>query len=108
MLVRDCMTPNPATIEPEASLDEALGLMRALIKEPDLLIVNQGLAVLDAQQQKEIRARVLAARKGRGAIWTVAQSDAAEEFSRVLVFEQGRLVQDRAMPAQARAMVSAS
>jgi len=30
MLVRDCMTPNPATIEPEASLDEALGLMRAL------------------------------------------------------------------------------
>jgi acetoin utilization protein AcuB len=30
MLVRDCMTPNPTTVDPEASLDEALGLMRAL------------------------------------------------------------------------------
>jgi acetoin utilization protein AcuB len=30
MLVRDCMTPNPTTIDPEATLDAALGLMRAL------------------------------------------------------------------------------
>lgn len=30
MLVRDCMTPNPTTVDPEARLDEALGLMRAL------------------------------------------------------------------------------
>lgn len=30
MLVRDCMTPNPTTIDPDARLDEALSLMRAL------------------------------------------------------------------------------
>ncbi|MBI3997718.1 MAG: CBS domain-containing protein, partial [Armatimonadetes bacterium] len=30
MFVRDCMTPNPTTIEPEAHLDDALGIMRAL------------------------------------------------------------------------------
>jgi acetoin utilization protein AcuB len=30
MLVRDCMTPDPKTIEPDITLGEALGLMRAL------------------------------------------------------------------------------
>lgn len=30
VLVRDCMTPNPTTIDPDARLDEALSLMRAL------------------------------------------------------------------------------
>ncbi len=30
MFVRDCMTPDPKTVEPDTSLDEALGLMRAL------------------------------------------------------------------------------
>jgi acetoin utilization protein AcuB len=30
MLVRDCMTPDPRTVEPEATLGDALDLMRAL------------------------------------------------------------------------------
>jgi len=30
MLVRDCMTPHPTTIDPEATLEDALGFMRAL------------------------------------------------------------------------------
>lgn len=30
MFVRDCMTPDPKTVEPDTRLDEALGLMRAL------------------------------------------------------------------------------
>ena len=30
MFVRDCMTPDPRTVEPDATLDEALSLMRAL------------------------------------------------------------------------------
>jgi acetoin utilization protein AcuB len=30
MFVRDCMTPDPRTVEPDATLDEALGLMRTL------------------------------------------------------------------------------
>ncbi len=30
MFVQDCMTPNPTTVDPGASLDDAMGLMRAL------------------------------------------------------------------------------
>jgi acetoin utilization protein AcuB len=30
MFVRDCMTPDPKTIEPDATLEDAFGLMRAL------------------------------------------------------------------------------
>jgi acetoin utilization protein AcuB len=30
MFVRDCMTPDPKTIEPDATLDDAIALMRAL------------------------------------------------------------------------------
>ncbi len=41
MFVRDCMTPDPRTIEPDATLDDALTLMRAL-KVRHLPVVDGG------------------------------------------------------------------
>ena len=78
---------------------QKLGLARALIKEPDLLVVNGALANLDDQQKTDIVDRVLARRKGRATLWVLTKDDLAPRFDRVLVFEHGRLVADKAQGA---------
>jgi len=78
---------------------QKLGLARALIKEPDLLVVNGALASLDDQQKTDIVDRVLAHRKGRATIWTLTKEDLASRFDRVLAFDHGRLVSDKAQVA---------
>ncbi|NWH08192.1 MAG: ATP-binding cassette domain-containing protein [Alphaproteobacteria bacterium] len=74
---------------------QKIALLRALLKNPDLLVVNQGLAVLDAGAQSEILTRVLAMRSGQGVIWTVARAEGEHPFDHVLVFEQGRIADER-------------
>jgi putative ABC transport system ATP-binding protein len=78
---------------------QKLGLARALIKEPDLLVVNGALANLDDQQKTEVVDRVLARRKGRGTLWVLTKDDLAPRFDRVLTFEHGRLVDDKTQSA---------
>jgi putative ABC transport system ATP-binding protein len=74
---------------------QKLGLARALIKEPQLLVVNGALANLDDGQKTSIVERVLKHRAGKATIWTLTKEDLAGRFDRVLVFEHGRLVADR-------------
>jgi putative ABC transport system ATP-binding protein len=74
---------------------QKVGLLRALLKQPDLLIVNQGLAMLDASSQNEILASLLAARRGRGVVWTLARTDGTQLFDRVFVFEHGKIKDER-------------
>ena len=71
---------------------QKLAICRALIKRPDLLIVNEAAGVLDTSSQQRLLARVLEACKGRGVIWTLQRAEAASGFDRVLVMRAGRLV----------------
>ncbi len=50
---------------------QRLALARALLKNPDMLVVNGALAVLDPQAQNDILSRVVAARAGKGLVWTL-------------------------------------
>ena len=70
---------------------QRVALARALVKDPDLLVVNGALAVLDAATQGEIMKRVLAARTGRGVVWTLAPGQDGALFDTVVTFEGGRL-----------------
>lgn len=74
---------------------QKVGLLRALIKQPDLLIVNQGLAMLDASAQAEILTRLLVARQGRGVVWTMSRGDGTGSFDRVFLFEHGKIAEER-------------
>jgi putative ABC transport system ATP-binding protein len=76
-----------------AAQRQKIGLGRALLKRPDILIVNDALAVLDGGSQARLLHRVLERRKGRGVIWTLQRPEAAESFDRVLVMDEGRLVE---------------
>jgi len=72
---------------------QKLGLARALLKRPDLLIVADALAVMDPAGQARVMERVLDIRRGRGVVWIVQRSSACERFDQVLVMRDGRLIE---------------
>lgn len=72
---------------------QKLAVARALLKQPDLLIVNEAVAAMDSASQQRIQERVLEARRGRGVIWTLHRPAAAAHFERVLVMRSGRIVE---------------
>jgi putative ABC transport system ATP-binding protein len=79
---------------------QKIGVARALLKRPDLLIVNRGLGALGARGQKAIMNRVLALATGSNTspafsvFWVVATPAHAAAFDRALVLEDGRIVED--------------
>ncbi|MEL6423214.1 MAG: ABC transporter transmembrane domain-containing protein [Pseudomonadota bacterium] len=94
-----------------SSQRQRVGLARALMKRPDLLIVNRGLSALSARSQTRVLQRVLAsvdgAKEGDEAnetraafatFWVLMNARNAEHFDEVLVFENARLV-ERGAPA---------
>lgn len=83
---------------------QKLGLARALIKNPAVLVVNGALANLDDQQKTAIVERVLAHRKGKATIWVLTKDALADRFDRVVMFDHGRIAADRRqdLPAAAQ------
>jgi putative ABC transport system ATP-binding protein len=73
---------------------QKLGLARAVLKNPELLIVNGALNALDDRQRSDSVARILAGRKGKATIWVLPQEDIARQFERTIRFEHGRVVAD--------------
>lgn len=82
---------------------QKLCLARAVIKEPDLLVVNGALSNLDGKQKSDIVERVLARRKGRATLWVLTKEDLAPQFDRILAFDHGRLVTDKLQSALSEA-----
>ena len=52
---------------------QKLGLARALLKRPDLLIINDATAVLDGASQQRLLDNVLSANAGRGVVWVLGR-----------------------------------
>jgi len=78
---------------------QKMHLARALLKQPDLLIVNQGMNSLGGREQEKIIKTVLEASSNSkdhplGIIWVPMNAGFAELFDRVLVFKDGELIAD--------------
>jgi len=78
---------------------QKLHLARALLKQPDLLIVNQGMNSLGGREQENIIKTVLELsndneKQSFGLIWVPMNAGFAELFDRVLIFQDGELVTD--------------
>jgi putative ABC transport system ATP-binding protein len=71
---------------------QKLGLVRCLIKAPDLLIVNEALASLDTASERRLIERVREQMKSRGIFWVLARAQLAENFDSVMVMDRGKLV----------------
>ncbi len=84
-----------------ASQRQKVGLARALLKGPELLIVNRCLNTLSSRLQREIIDRVLEAAKGGdifppfAVFWVLNDPTLAEGFDRVLMFHAGRITEER-------------
>jgi putative ABC transport system ATP-binding protein len=76
-----------------ATQRQKLGIARALIKRPQLLIVNEAVAVFEGRTQDRIRDNILAAAKqdDRGVIWIANRPEQAEPFEHVVVMQGGRV-----------------
>jgi ABC-type multidrug transport system fused ATPase/permease subunit len=71
---------------------QKLGLVRCLIKAPDLLIVNEALSSLDTASERRLISRVRELMKSRGIFWVLTRTQLAENFDSVIVMERGKLV----------------
>ncbi|HMA15284.1 MAG: ATP-binding cassette domain-containing protein [Bacteroidota bacterium] len=72
---------------------QKLALARALLKRPDLLVVNEALSVLDGAGQTRLVERILDRCRGKGVIWTLQRPEMAVLFDSILVMRDGRLVE---------------
>ena len=72
---------------------QKIGLARALLKQPDVLIVNDALAAMDDAAQTRLLCTVLDHRQGRGVVWTLLRPRAGERFDRVMVMRDGHLLE---------------
>lgn len=70
---------------------QRLALARALVKNPDMLVVNGALAILDPAAQADILKQVIAARTGKGLVWTLTPGQDSAAFDRIIAFEHGRI-----------------
>ncbi len=85
-----------------ATQRQKLGIARALIKQPQLLIVNEAVAVFDGRTQDRIRDSILASADGRGVVWIANRPSQAEPFQQIVVMKGGR-VAEQGTPADLEA-----
>jgi ABC-type multidrug transport system fused ATPase/permease subunit len=68
-------------------------LARALLKRPDLLILNEATAALDGPTQAKIFDGVKGECAGRGVVWVLHRAAMARQFDRVIVLDHGRVAE---------------
>ena len=72
---------------------QKLALARAILKQPDLLILYDATGPLDPAEQLAILDQVLEGFSERTLIWALNRSDWAQRFDHVLVMRDGRVVE---------------
>ena len=72
---------------------QKLSVARALLRRPDLLILNQSLSALEGAAQSKLLGQVIEETKDRGLIWVLSRTQWARHFERVIVVKGGRIVE---------------
>ncbi|MDD9810738.1 MAG: ABC transporter transmembrane domain-containing protein [Gammaproteobacteria bacterium] len=83
---------------------QKLTLARALLKHPDILIVNNILSGLDGKSFARILDRVIARRAGRNLTWALNDPALAAKFQQALVVEKGKLAHNDSPQALAESL----
>ncbi|HWB48341.1 MAG TPA: ATP-binding cassette domain-containing protein [Stellaceae bacterium] len=66
-------------------------IARAMLKRPDMMILNEATAALDGPAQTKVMDGVFAEFRGRCVIWVLHRASLARNFDRVLVMSAGKL-----------------
>jgi putative ABC transport system ATP-binding protein len=76
-----------------AAQRQKAALLRALVKRPQLLILNNALAVFDDQSQRRLVTRIRGIMAGSGLVLISDNAGLARMFDRVVVMKDGRVVE---------------
>ena len=72
---------------------QKVSIARALLRRPDVLILNDATSSLDSGSQTVVMSNILAEMKGRNVTWALQRASLAENFDRVLVMSGGKAVE---------------
>ena len=75
---------------------QKLAIARAVLKRPDMLVVDRATAPLDAAAQARVLDNLLKEFESRTLVWVVHHASLAERFERTIVLEGGRVVEQGA------------
>ncbi len=72
---------------------QKIGIARALLRRPDILVLNDAVATFDAAAQRRLVANILQAMAERTVIWSTQRPDIARLFPVISVMRAGRLAE---------------
>ncbi|WP_038015670.1 ABC transporter transmembrane domain-containing protein [Thalassobaculum salexigens] len=72
---------------------QKIGIARAMLRRPDILVLNDAVATFDAAAQRRLVANILQAMSGRTVIWSTQRPDIARLFPVISVMRGGRLAE---------------
>jgi len=72
---------------------QKVALARCLLKNPDLLVVNDATSGLDPAAENKVMNNVNSHMQGRGLVWVLSRLDLADRFDRIVVMEGGKVVE---------------
>ena len=72
---------------------QKLSLARALLRSPDVLILNEATSALDSGSQTRVISNIMTATKGKNLLWVLQRVSLADAFDRVLVMSGGRVIE---------------
>ncbi|MCW5699082.1 MAG: ATP-binding cassette domain-containing protein, partial [Rhodospirillales bacterium] len=78
-----------------AAQRQKVALARALLKRPDLLIIDQALATLDPGSQKVIMKKLIESLGNTGLVWTSSIEPEEPVFDRVITMENGKIIDQK-------------
>ncbi|HEY8450084.1 MAG TPA: ABC transporter ATP-binding protein, partial [Bacillota bacterium] len=81
---------------------QRLAIARALLADPAILVLDDATASVDAETEREIHQALSRALAGRTLFIITQRPQAVPDVDRVIVFNQGRVVEDRRYPAADR------
>jgi ABC-type multidrug transport system fused ATPase/permease subunit len=76
-----------------AAQRQKVGIARAVLKRPDILLLAEAGNALDGASQAKVVANLLKEFKGRGLVWGLSRARFAKDFDLVLVMRAGRVVE---------------
>lgn len=75
---------------------QKLGIARAILKRPDVLILNEATGSLDGATQTALLSGLREEMAGRGLVWAVHRASMSQDFDKILVMKSGRVTEQGA------------